>query len=131
MDEKNAYIEGIITESTLWIENTQKIIDIIKESAKEVIVSQVDKSLALDDFLKKFSGNIERVIKVNKCCTRAESSMRLMASIVKFAFAQGFGMFLDGIVAKLDENILAEMKKIWGEKNSPGKNWDVSKFGEN
>lgn len=131
MDEKNAYIEGIITESTIWIENTQKIIDIIKESAREVVVSQADKTVALDDFLKKFTGKIEGCIKANKFCTRAEGSMRLMASVAKLAFTQGFGMVLDGIVAKLDENILAEMKKIWGEKDSPGKNWGASKFWEN
>ena len=131
MEEKNAYIEGIITESTIWIENTQKIIDIIKESVKEVIVSHADKTVALDDFLEKFSGKIEVCIKANKFCARAEGSMRLMASIAKFAFTQGAGIVLDGIVAKLDENILAEMKKIWGEKDTPGKNWDASKFGEN
>lgn len=85
-----------------------------------------------ENFGKILTEKIEELIKANVVQNKLEKEIRLLAGCVRFVFMKGgVVVVLHKITMQLDENILAQMKKIWGEKTPPGRGWDILNFGEN
>lgn len=131
MEEKDAYIEGVVDTFKIITENIHKIMGMFDESVKETIEEKNDPGSFGEFFKKNFSEKIEGIINANEVQKKMGGTVRLLAGIAQFAFMKGWAVMLDKIMAQLDENIVESIKKILGEKDYHGKRWDISNFGDN
>lgn len=125
MDEQNAYAEGFADAIVIVVANVHKTMRIFEECVKEILDSQHNFYQYDDNFKKMFMGKVEEFIKANVVQSKLGEEIRLLAASVIFAFMKGGGTALH----KLDENVLAQMKKTLGGKNFHDR--DISDIGNN
>lgn|SRR5574343_295698 len=130
-EENKAYCEGIKAGWILIRADLDRKMNIFDALFEEMLNKKETVAFSPIQFVEELKERAKRPTKEGEVNIVMGDNVDFLSKAIGYAFICGVEYMLKKTEMHLNQEILKKMETIWGEKNTPHKTWDASKFDEN